>query len=66
MNEDMNKKDYQKPVLRVVKMKMLHHLLAGSDPVQRVGGNVFNSNSAPAGSSGTARSRSNDWWDDEE
>lgn len=30
----MEKKDYQKPTMRVVKLQQQSHLLAGSDPSQ--------------------------------
>ena len=58
------KKNYLKPVMRVVRIKVRHQLLAGS-PVRSVGGNVFDQGTI-SGSNQSARSRSNDWWDDEE
>lgn len=57
------KKNYLKPVMRVVRIKVRHQLLAGS-PVGSYDGNVFKG--TPTGSNQSARSRSNDWWDDEE
>ena len=58
------KKNYLKPVMRVVRLKVRHQLLNASS-VQSVGGNAgFNENII--GGNGDARSRSNDWWDDEE
>lgn len=59
------KKNYLKPVMRVVRLKVRHHLLNGSGPAQKVGGNVFDQGTI-SGSNQSARSRSNDWWDDEE
>lgn len=58
------KKNYLKPVMRVVRLKVRHHLLAGSPYAKQVGGNAFNG--TPTGSNRSARSRGNDWWDDEE
>ena len=60
---DMNKKAYQKPTLRVVKIEQAH-IICASD-VTSVGGNAGLNSSISAGS-GPARSRSYSDWDDEE
>ena len=59
----MNKKEYQKPVMQVVKINVSQQLLV--DSVHSVGGNA-GFNPEISGGSGVARSRSFDDWDDEE
>ena len=60
----MNKKEYQKPVMQVVKINAGHLLLQQSE-VHSVGGNA-GFNSEISGGNGSARSRVADDWDDEE
>ncbi len=60
----MNKKEYQKPVMQVVKINASHQLLQQSG-VDSVAGNA-GFNAKVSGGSGTARSRSFDDYDDEE
>ena len=64
-----SKKTYQQPQLQVVRIQYQHHLLAGS------GGKEVNALStnlgadaitiSSEGGSGVARSRGNDWFDEE-
>ena len=64
--KNMNKKPYQQPVLRAVKIQQTH-IICASD-VKSLGTNLTGSDAVTYGGSGSgpARARSNSIWDDEE